>query len=57
MIIQEEISLKERLLAIIIILSLLIVLLYAMALLVEKYMLCKEEKMKYSVFSINCKKI
>ena len=44
MIIEEEIPFTERMIAVIIILFALVLLIYAMAILVEKYMLCKEEK-------------
>jgi hypothetical protein len=47
----EEISAFERVFVVIITMTGLLALLYAMAILVEKYMLCKERKMKISLFS------
>jgi hypothetical protein len=57
MIFEEEINFPERIIVIIFLLFLLLALLYAMAILVEKYMLCKKRKMNYSLFSNNRFKI
>ena len=56
MIIEEQISFSERFFAVIIILLFLIILLYAMALLVEKYLLCNEEKWNIACFQLIAKK-
>jgi hypothetical protein len=55
MIPDEEIPLFERVLGISLALMCLIILLFAMAILVEKYLLCKEEKMTYSLLPNDCR--
>lgn len=57
MIPEEEIPFFERVFGIFLAMMCLITLLFAMAILVEKYLLCKEEKMKYSLLSEDCRKV